>query len=88
MSTVLFPPGIPLGNVSLTYMLYLLSTNRSINTLQSLTNSSVNCRNRSLSMALEVKGRRQQFGSIRACALKLIWRLLQRMSSLLYRDIL
>ena len=49
----MFPPGIPPFSVR---VLYLLSTNRSINTLQLLTNSSVNSRYRSLSIALEVKG--------------------------------
>ena len=54
----MFPPGIPPFLVTLAYVRvqYLLSTNHSINTLQSLTNSSVNSRNRSLSIALEVKG--------------------------------
>ena len=62
-------------------VLYLLSTNRSISTLQSLGQQT-----KSLpSIALEVKG--VSSASIQACALKLIWRLLQRVSSLLHRDV-
>ena len=60
-------------------MLFLLSTNRSINTLQSLTIA--------LSTVAIVPsialGHYQQFGIIQACALKLTWRLLWRMSLLL-----
>ena len=37
------------------------------------------------SIALEIKG--ELSASIQACALKLIWRLLQRVSSLLHRDV-
>ena len=67
------------GNVS------LMSTNHSINTLQSLTNSSVNPQSLLFNCIRSKKG---VVSKLVVFGLKLTWRLLLRILSLLHRDIL